>query len=45
MLCYRIIAGDFNCVDVDWKSGTVKPGAYDRAPNQKLLDLANNNVQ
>ena len=37
-----VIAGDFNCGDVDWDSSTVKPGAYDRAPNQKLLDLANN---
>ena len=37
-----VIAGDFNCGDVDWDSSTVKPDAYDRAPNQKLLDLANN---
>ena len=37
-----VIAGDFNCCDVDRDSSTVKPDAYDRAPNQKLLDLANN---
>ena len=36
-----VIAGDFNCGDVDWDSSTVKPDAYDRAPNQKLLDLVN----
>ena len=33
---------DFNCGDVDWDSSTVTPDAYARAPNQKLLDLANN---
>ena len=37
-----VIAEDFNCGDVDWNTSTVKPDAYDRAPNQKLLDLANN---
>ena len=37
-----VIAVDFNCGDVDWDSSTVTPDAYDRAPNQKLLDLANN---
>ena len=37
-----VIAGDSNCDNVDWDSSTVKPDAYDRAPNQKLLDLANN---
>ena len=37
-----VIAVDFNCGDVDWNSSTVTPDAYDRAPNQKLLDLANN---
>ena len=37
-----VISGDFNCGDVDWDSSTVKPDAYDRAPNKKLLDLVNN---
>ena len=37
-----VIAGDFNCGDVDWDFSTVKPDAYDRAPNRKLLDLVNN---
>ena len=37
-----VISGDFNCGDVDWDSSTVKPDAYDCAPNQKLLDIANN---
>ena len=37
-----VIAGDFNCGDVDRDSSTVKPDAYDRAPNKKLLDLVNN---
>ena len=37
-----VIAGDFNCGDVDWDASTVKPDAYDRAPNKKLLDLVNN---
>ena len=37
-----VISGDFNCGDGDWDSSTVKPDAYDCAPNQKLLDIANN---
>ena len=37
-----VIAVDFIFGDVDWDSSTVAPDAYDRAPNQKLLDLANN---
>ena len=37
-----VIAEDFNCGDVDWDFSTVKPDAYDRAPNRKLLDLVNN---
>ena len=37
-----VISREFNCGDVDWDSSTVKPDAYDRAPNQKLLDIANN---
>ena len=35
-------SGDFNRGDVDWDSSTVKPDAYDCAPNQKLLDIAKN---
>ena len=30
-----VIAGDFNCGDVDWDSSKIKPDAYDRAPNKK----------
>ena len=37
-----VIAEDFNCGDVDWGSGTGKPDAYERAPNKKPRDLANN---
>ena len=32
-----VISGDFNCGDVDRDSSTVKPDAYDCAPNQKLV--------
>ena len=37
-----VIAEDFNRGDVDWDSDTVKPDAYGRAPNQKLLELVKN---
>ena len=33
-----IIAGDFNCPDVDWESNTVPSGAQDRDIQQKLAD-------
>ena len=35
-----ILAGDFNCPDVDWENATVKKGAVDREVQQALLDLS-----
>ena len=40
-----VIAEDFNRGDVDWDPDTVKPDAYGRAPNQKLLEQMSNNKQ
>ena len=33
-----IVAGDFNCPDIDWESNTVPPGAQDRDIQQQLAD-------
>ena len=38
-----IIAGDFNCGDIDWPLGLVKPGASERAANSRLIDLISEN--
>ena len=35
-----IIAGDFNCPDIDWQSLSVRKDAQDREVQQALLDLA-----
>ena len=35
-----ILAGDFNCPDIDWENSTVKKGAADRDVQQVLLDLS-----
>ena len=35
-----ILAGDFNCPDIDWENSTVKKGAADREVQQALLDLS-----
>ncbi|CAG2184974.1 unnamed protein product [Mytilus edulis] len=35
-----IIAGDFNCPDIDWDTLVVKPGAQDREVQQALLETS-----
>ena len=35
-----ILAGDFNCPDIDWQSLTVKQNAPDREVQQGLIDVA-----
>ena len=35
-----ILAGDFNCPDIDWENMSVKKGAADREVQQALLDLS-----
>ena len=35
-----ILAGDFNCPDIDWENSTVKKCAADREAQQALLDLS-----
>ena len=35
-----ILAGDFNCPDINWENMTVKNGAADREVQQALLDLS-----
>ena len=35
-----LLAGDFNCPDIDWDSLSVRPGAQDREIQQALLDLS-----
>ena len=35
-----ILAGDFNCPDIDWQSLTVKQNAPDREVQQALIDVA-----
>ena len=35
-----ILAGDFNCPDIDWELLSVHPGASDREAQQALLDLS-----
>jgi hypothetical protein len=34
-----LLAGDFNCPDIDWDNNTVLPGAQDRAVQQNLVDV------
>jgi hypothetical protein len=37
---YIILAGDFNCPDIDWPNLIVKKGATDRDVQQALVDLS-----
>jgi len=34
-----ILAGDFNCPDIDWNTGAVKSGAAERSVQQTLVDI------
>lgn len=35
-----LLAGDFNCPDIDWQTSSVKNNAQDREVQQALLDLS-----
>ena len=37
---HSILAGEFNCSDIDWENATVKKDASDREVKQALLDLS-----
>lgn len=37
-----IVAGDFNCSDINWGSNTLYPSASNKAAQQALINLKNN---
>ena len=36
---HTILTGDFNCPDVEWENGIVRPSSPDRSVQQKLVDI------
>ena len=35
-----ILAGDFNCPDIDWSNMTINPKAPEKEVQQKLIDVS-----
>ena len=38
-----VIAGDFNCGDIDWEHGIVQAGASEPIAQQRLIDMMDDN--
>ena len=36
---HTILAGDFNCPDIDWSNMTINPKAPEKEVQQKLIDI------